>query len=240
MLSQAQKNSSQKPTRPNAAPRSHSALTLLAVVSAAVLTAACATTPSNQPVWRASASVDPITSVSRCVVSPPDTDGRGAYSRTGYLYPFVENNSELGLLVGVSSGGPVRMPPGDIVWRVDAEPHRTLRAAQTPSMGASGFDIDTSAMSPEVRQSLEASMAASAGMMSSIQNGITAVDGAEAEEMLAEMRGGSALIYRAASASQNLGLTSSSTQAVGRYTSDGHEPFPLDESFENALAQCGL
>lgn len=206
----------------------------------AIFAGGCTSTPKERPVWVVSTSVDPITSIGRCVVAPPDTRWGISFTRTGYLYPFVENNSELGLLVGVSSGGPVRVPPGDIVWRVDSAPHRTLSAAETPVMGANTLPIDTSSMTDEMRRSVETSMAASAGMISSIQNGTTAVDGAKAEEILVEMRAGHELVFRAVAASQSLGLTNPSTTAVGRYAGKSQEPFPLDASFEYALQECGL
>lgn len=173
-------------------------------------------------------------------MAPPDKAWGTAFTRTGYLYPFVENNSKLGLLVGVSSGGRVRVPPGDIVWRVDDAPYRTLIAAKTPVIEENPLPIDTSGMTAEVRKSIEASMAASAGMISSIQNGTTAVAGEEAQEMLAEMRTGNELIYRTVAASQSFGLTNSSTMAVGRYNGKDLAPFPLDASFESALQQCGF
>lgn len=222
-------------------PRAHASTSRTIATSAiALLVGACASSPQQRDVWTVTESVDPITSVSRCIVAPPDRAWGTAYTRTGYLYPFVENNSELGLLVGVSSGGPIRVPPGDIVWRVDDKPHRTLDAVNTPTLGNTSPPIDTSEMTDVVRQSFETAMAASSGMISSIQNGTTAVDGENAQEMLAEMRAGSQLIYRTVTASQSLGLANPSSTAVGRYSGGAKEPYPLDASFESALQRCGL
>ena len=222
-------------------PRAHASTSRTIATSAiALLVGACASSPQQRDVWTVTESVDPITSVSRCIVAPPDRACGTAYTRTGYLYPFVENNSELGLLVGVSSGGPIRVPPGDIVWRVDDKPHRTLDAVNTPTLGTASPPVDTSEMTDVVRQSFETAMAASSGMISSIQNGTTAVDGENAQEMLAEMRAGSQLLYRSAAASQSMGLANPSTIAVGRYRDGEQEPFPLDASFESALQRCGL
>lgn len=110
------------------------------------LVGACASSPNTAGRWTASASSDPITGVQRCVVTIPDRRIGSAFSRTGAIYPFVEQNSELGLMVGVSSGGQIRLPTGDIEWRVDDKPHHTLRAADTPSSGVDVPNVDTSGM----------------------------------------------------------------------------------------------
>jgi hypothetical protein len=155
------------------------------------------------------------------VTAPDRSFGRG-FTRNGFIYPFVENNDEVGLLVGVMSGGNMRVPPGDIQWRVDDHEHRTLLARRTPVIGG------------------RAGVMFNEGLMSSIRNGITAVDGERAEEMLAEMLAGSALLYRAAATANMAGLPSYRSAAVGRVSADGVEPFPLDESFRVALAECGI
>ena len=99
------------------------------------LAGACASSPDATGRWSASTSNDPITGVERCVVTIPDRRFGSAFSRTGVVYPFVEKNSELGLMVGVSSGGQIRLPTGDIEWRVDNNPHHTLRVSSPHSMG---------------------------------------------------------------------------------------------------------
>lgn len=68
-------------------------LVTVALCSAA---AACATTEPSA-VWSVGRTTDPITSVTRCVVSAFDRAEATRMSRTGYLYPFVEMNSEAGL-----------------------------------------------------------------------------------------------------------------------------------------------
>ena len=182
----------------------------------------CATTSGPQETWQALRASDPITGSERCTVTAPDRSfGRG-YTRAGFIYPFVEMNSEVGLLVGVMSGGNYRVPPGDVQWRVDSNDHRTLRANRTPVIGErSGVMFNE-------------------GLMSSVRNGITAVDGDEAEEMLAEMLAGTGLLYRAAATANMAGLATSRSASVGRMTSDGLEPYPLDASFRAALSECGI
>jgi hypothetical protein len=182
----------------------------------------CATTSSPQETWQALRASDPITGSERCTVTAPDRAfGRG-YTRAGFIYPFVEMNSEVGLLVGVMSGGNYRVPPGDVQWRVDGNEHRTLRASRTPVIGErSGVMFNE-------------------GLMSSVRNGITAVDGDLAEEMLAEMLAGTGLLYRASATANMAGLATSRSASVGRMTSEGLEPYPLDASFRAALAECGI
>lgn len=110
------------------------------VVMAALLCAGLALAPSHalakkkppKGAWDVVRTNDPITGRSTCVVSSLDRIGRSRYTRFGYLYAVVENNPEAGLLVGVSSGGRLRLPVGDVVWRVDDKPYRTLKAADNP------------------------------------------------------------------------------------------------------------
>ena len=45
-----------------------------------------------------------------------------SYTRVGALYPFVDQKGAHGLLVGVASGGRIRVPSGDILWRIDEQP----------------------------------------------------------------------------------------------------------------------
>jgi len=78
------------------------------------------------------------------------------------------------------------------------------------------------------------------GLMSSIRNGITAVDGDLAEEMLAEMVAGHGLLYRASATANMAGLQTLRGASVGQMTSDGLAPYPLDESFLAGLAECGI
>ncbi|ODP37065.1 hypothetical protein BFL28_18870 [Sphingomonas turrisvirgatae] len=156
-----------------------------------------------------------------------------SFSRTGAIYPFVENSSIHGILVGVSSGGRIRLPTGDIVWRVDDRPFRTLRAADNPP-GAAGTvaSPDDPAMKQLIEQQMKLVAAATATS--------TVAAGALATEMLQEMLGGKGLVYRAAAASVSYGLPDGQRGAVGQYTKDGLRPYPLDASFREGLAACGI
>lgn len=213
---------------------------LLSLGLSGLLIGACATAPNAPGRWTASKSVDPITGVERCVVSIPDRSFGAAFSRTGSLYPFVEQNSELGLLVGASSGGSIRLPTGDIEWRVDDRPHHSLRAVDTPSSGVDLPDASTANMSDGALDAYKQSMADAEGLVFSIQNGVTAAGGDKAIELLAEMREGNELRLRSKTAAPSAGLINSSTYRTGRIENGELVPFLLDLSFETALRTCGL
>lgn len=219
-------------------------------VLVASLTSACAMTPGEPlplaDAWTASKTTDPITSVSRCVVAVPDSINVGTvfYStRVGRLYPFVENNSQLGLLVGVGSGGQFRVPVGDVVWRVDDKPFRTLRVMDNP--GGTNVAIQTPKLSGPGAQGAEKAIRETTDyafkMSQAITSGATVTHGAKAKEMLAEMLAGKDLIFRAVAAAPAYGLPSSAPYSVGQYTTtEGQRPIPLDASFHQSLAACGI
>lgn len=214
--------------------------TAIAICLSVCLASACASSPTQSNRWTASASVDPITGVERCVVTIPDRRFGSAFSRTGATYPFVEQNSELGLMVGVSSGGQIRFPTGDIEWRVDNEPYHLLKAADTPSSGVDLPNANTADMTAEALEVYQKSMADAEGMMFSIQNGVTVAGGERAAQLLEEMRAGAELRFRSKAAAPSAGLVSASTYRTGRFENGEFVPFLLDESFERALATCGL
>lgn len=208
-----------------------------AMLAVGGLLSACATTgptaaatgPTGR--WQVIRSSDPITGVSSCVVAAPDQIGAFNYTRSFMLYPIVEMNSERGLLVGVSSGGPVRVPVGQVLWRVDDKPFREIGLSITDftskfaTPNASPADI-----SRLQKEMIEAATATS-----------TVAQGGEAVEMLKEMRAGRTLLFRQKQAAPSYGLPGAGTSAVGQYsTQGGHEPIPLDESFAEGLRRCGI
>lgn len=189
--------------------------------------------PAPKPVWTVTRTTDPITGATSCVVAAYDKAAGISFSRTGALYPFVENSSIHGILVGVSSGGRIRLPTGDILWRVDDKLFRTLRAADNPpGAGGSALSTGDSAMEQLIEQQMKLVAAATATS--------TVAGGALAKEMLQEMLGGRGLVYRAAAASVSYGLPDGQRGAVGQYTKDGLRPYPLDDSFRSGLATCGI
>ncbi len=207
--------------------------TIAACLALAALTSALPAQAKKKPVptWTAARVTDPITEVTSCKVSATDAGAGLRLTRTGVLYPIVELHSELGLLVGVSSGGKFRVPTGDIVWRVDDLPFHDLKAADNPVIpGASAMPSDIAA---EVMQET------TADIHQMIASATATSTGDKAKLMLAEMISGSGLFYRTA-AVQQFGLADPRAQAVGQISKDGLRPVPLDASFRSALAQCGI
>lgn len=206
---------------------------------ALLLVAAVATTsPADarkkpRETWQVSRTSDPITGAKSCIVAAWDRAAGISYTRVGALYPFVENSSTHGLLVGVSSGGRFRVPTGDIVWRVDDRPFRTLAAANNPSgAGAPAMPQGAADMQRLVDQQMKLVAAATATS--------TVASDATARTMLAEMLAGKGLVFRAAAATAGYGLPTGGDQRVGQLTKGGIRPYPLDDSFREGLAACGM
>jgi len=213
-------------------------------IAALALTAGCASSPAErQGDWNVARSSDPVTGTQRCVVAAVDRDGDDHFSQFGRLYPFVESNSTLGLLVGVSSGGQYRLPPGDILWRVDDKPFRDLKMMDTPALPGAAPSQPMPASTqgnPQAEKAFQDAMAMTARLTSATASGVTAASGDMAKEMLAEMLAGETLIFRGAAAAPTMGLPSSSTARVGLMTSEGPRPYLFDASFRAGLAECGI
>ena len=209
------------------------------IIAIGAVSAASARAPRDA--WSVTRTADPITGASSCVVAAYDQVGRSKYTRFGFLYPVVENNSKLGLLVGVSSGGQYRVPTGDILWRVDSLPFRQLRATDNPA-GTPAFSIPAPpptgnpAVDEATADAMANAMRASTAMLATS----TVASGALARDMVLELLNGRSLLYRQASVSPAYGLPSSSTYAEGQVTSEGLRPIPLDQSFRTGLAACGI
>ena len=216
--------------------------TSFCVVCASLMVAAgMAEAKAPKSAWTVTRTSDPITGASSCVVAAPDQFGSFKYSRTGYLYPIVENNAQLGLLVGVSSGGKYRLPTGDILWRVDANTFRTLHAIDNPmSTPVAPLFAPAPTGNEATDKAMADAMAKSSKMVGALTATSTVVGGDKAVEMLQEMLAGQALLFRQASTAPSYGLPSSQTTAVGQHTNEGQRPIPLDDSFRRGLAECGI
>lgn len=216
-------------------------LTMIAAGAAMLSSTATEAKKKTREVWSVSRTSDPITGNSSCVVTAYDSVGKLKYSRLGFLYPVVENNAKLGLLIGVSSGGTYRVPTGDILWRVDQNPHRTLRAADNPALVGSSMFGSLKTGDAETDKRIEEAMASTGNMVASMTATSTVASGELAREMLDEMVAGQGLIYRQAQAAPAYGLPSGAANKVGQYTTDeGQVPIKLDESFRRGLAECGI
>ncbi len=190
--------------------------------------------------WAVTQVSDPITGASTCVVAAYDKVGRIEFSRFGYLYPIVESNSRLGLLVGVSTGGKFRIPSGDIVWRVDTNPHRELRAADNPSTGEATMFPTVKTGNETADKAVTEAMAKTSGLVASMTATSTMASGDTAKAMLREMIAGRTLIFRQSQAAPAYGLPSHNTYRVGHVTNEGLKPIPIDDSFRRGLAACGI
>ena len=208
------------------------------IVGSLVMGAPVAAKKQPDQTWQASKTTDPVTGVSSCVVAAYDRIGRNSFSRFGLLYPIVENNSTFGLLIGVSSGGSMRLPTGDILWRIDDKPFREIKAADNP-VSASSIPAAPQMPAGVTSQAINSTIANAMRMSAAMMATSTVASGDKAKEMLTEMLGGTSLIFRAASAAPSYGLPSPTTYRVGQVTNAGLHPFPLDASFRAALAQCG-
>lgn len=213
---------------------------LTVFLACAVLSSACLAKTPNK-VWRATKTIDPVVGSERCVVVAPDSFGKDAFTRAGILYPMVEMSAKYGLLVGVSSGGRYRFPTGDILWRVEGQPLRELRAADNPFSAIpaialpalpSGSDAASKAIAETTAMALRMSTAVAATS--------TVASGAKAKEMLAEMLAGKSLLFRPAGSVPEVGLPTTRAYDVGMYTNKGWQPIPLDDSFAAALSSCGI
>lgn len=205
----------------------------LAVLATTMVTPPLTARKTPSAVWQISRTSDPITGATTCVVAAYDRAGGTTFSRSGALYPFVENSSAHGLLVGVSSGGKWRLPTGDIVWRVDSQPFRTLQAADNPAgMNASVIPSGNAAMSALVEQQMR--------LIAAVTATSTVASGDTARAMLAEMLAGTGLVFRAAATTTSYGLPTGAGQRVGQVTKDGLRPYALDDSLRAGLATCGI
>lgn len=193
--------------------------------------------PRVSQVWSVSESSDPITGVRRCVVAAFDRSWGMSFTRSGYLYPFVENNSQMGILIGVSSGGTYRLPTGNILWRVDDLPFRELRAADNPMPDGSTPQPIPTDMASLSRMDMTAYQARLVQTMTATA---TVAGGQRGQEMLAELLAGHSLIFRSAAVAPAYGLPSQSTQAVGQITNEGLRPIPVDQSLRDGMARCGI
>ena len=188
--------------------------------------------------WDVIRTTDPITGASTCVVAALDYVGKDSFSRMGMLYPVVENNPVHGLLVGISSGGKLRFPTGDIVWRVDDRPFRELKAEDNPATGTAPATAPVP--SNIASKTMQETVAFSMKLVAAMTGTSTVASGDRAKAMLGEMLAGQTLIFRAAAAATDYGLQSSGMYRVGQITEKGLHPIPIDESFRAGLTACGI
>jgi len=232
--------------------------------------------------WSVVRTQEPIAGRQTCAVSALDRIGGLRFTRIGIMYAVVENNTEAGLLVGVSTGGRWRLPVGDIVWRVDDKPYRTLRAMDNPEVARTGnpslmaaeavkmpggtsasaaastnapatagaatvaggtgeaLSSGAAAFVETYSKTLDATMERQTAVVAALTATATMASEEAARSMLAEMRAGKSLLFRSQAAAPLYGLPSSNAFAIGQDTNTGRRPIPLDQSFHDGLAACGI
>lgn len=202
-------------------------------IASLVISPAAQAKKKPKPAWQVMRATDPVTRASTCAVVASDYVGGTRFTQTGALYPVVEMNSTYGLLVGVSSGGQIRLPVGDILWVVDDLPYRELKAAENP-----GAVPPPSAPGAEAVAELTAYAQHLARTMTATS---TMASGTKAREMLDEMLRGSALLFRSAGTGPQTGLPDYQGLAAGQVNRKGElKPIPLDASFHDGLHACGI
>ncbi len=204
------------------------------LLALAMMTPVTAAYAKKKPlvIWEVSRSSDRITGATSCVVAPFDRAAGMSFTRSGTLYPFVENSSTHGLLVGVSSGGKWRLPTGTIIWRVDNQPFRTITPGDGPVTPLAMPAGATTAMQTLVEQQQRIIAAATSTS--------TAAAGDTPRQMLRELLAGRALLFRQAGATQGFGIPNGGEKNVGMITKDGLAPIPLDDSLRAGLTACGI
>lgn len=216
-------------------------------MTAVILAVASITTPAparekTPRTWFVTRTGDPVTGQTRCVVSAMDYVGKTRYSRTGFLYPVIENHPKHGLLIGVSSGGRFRLPTGTILWRVDEQPFREIKPEDGPMPEDAAIAVPPvpAGTDPAAAKAMTDTMALATRMAAGFSATSPFATGEMAKAMLAELRAGHGLLYRAKAAATDTGLPDSGMYRVGQVTKDGLKPVPVDESLETSLAQCGM
>lgn len=136
------------------------------------------------------------------------SDGRVS-TVTGRTYPFVGKRGDT-LLVGVRSGGQLRIPVGDVQLRIDDHPAWTITMIETPLEREAEGDAQQAAIQSVIAASTRP---------------YTAATGEKAQQILQQMLSGKKLIYRQVTP----GMPTSTT---GEYL--------LDESFKAALLKAGI
>ncbi|HEX8415946.1 MAG TPA: hypothetical protein VF637_19000 [Sphingomicrobium sp.] len=184
---------------------------IAAAVVATLLSVPLMAKKAPKAVWQVTRTSDPITGTTTCIVAADDRAAGMSYTRVGGLYPFVENSGTHGLLVGISSGGRIRLPTGDILWRVDDRPFRKLAAADNPAaMNTPAVPQSNAATAQLIDQQMRLIAAATATS--------TVASGETARSILAEMLAGSGLVFRGVAATASYGLPTGADQRVGQIT----------------------
>lgn len=199
-------------------------------LAAAVLIAGCGNNLTAPKVeWITVKNTDKFTDKSTCAVTVGSFYSQGSvYTASNHHYPYIET-VDGDVRVGVRSGGRFLIPVGDVQIRIDQNPAWTISAGETPlDYVPEGQLKAIQAAAPKdpqqqqiVANAYKTAMESTARAMSPF----TAATGDKAQSILAQMRSGHSMIYR------TIGLNQAAS-TTGEY--------PLDQSLDTALRQCGI
>lgn len=199
-----------------------------------LLVAVCAITAcaSNAPKqnWIVVKDTDPFTDKTTCTVTTGSFyAGDTVYTLNGNYYPYIQKDSS-NIIVGVRSGGKLKIPVGNIQLRIDANPAWTITSAETTLLKTNA-NINaqptayTENFSDEQKKVFANTYEAAMNNATQAMSPFTSTTGDKAKTILAEMLRGQKLIYRTVGLNQ----AASSTGEV-----------LLDNSLKASLSQCGI
>lgn len=208
-------------------------LTLAAIASLTI--SGCASTSTPQESWVSTIKVDEFTDEVTCTVVAGTQQSNGfSYSQQNRYYPVIKSlNGEL--LVGVTSGGTVPLPVGNVQLRVDGNDTWTIEASETPVDGKNSLadvaysdsmtEAYTTNMSAEQKAQYLAVLEATKKNTAGIMSPETLATGDKAKAILEQIKTGTELKVRVL----GFGMQPSTT---GRHV--------IDQSLIQALKECGI
>ena len=203
----------------------------LLLIGTTIALSACTSQPPLRQ-WFANQRIDKFTDTSSCRVEPLGLGRAQIFSVAPAYFPYIERRG-VDVRVGLISAGRVSFPVGRVQLRVDGNEAWTIETSETPvdmssnsaAQLATAMQAATPNLTPEAKEVLARSAAASTGAMDQVMSPFTAATGDKAKQIIAQMRQGSQLIYRTVGVNQP-------GSAEGRV--------PLGTEFIAALAACGL
>ncbi|MEL1220074.1 hypothetical protein TVA88_13295 [Aeromonas hydrophila] len=190
---------------------------------------ACASHAPKQT-WIVVTDTDQFTDKTTCTVTTGTFyAGDIVYTLDGNYYPYIQKDDS-NIIIGVKSGGKIKIPVGNIQLRVDANPVWTITTDETMLLESSAGvyaqpPVYAENLSDEQKKAFAETYKAAMNSTTKIMSPFTSTTGDKAKTILAEMLRGQKLIYRTVGLNQ----AASSTGEV-----------LLDNSLKASLSQCGI
>lgn len=180
------------------------------------------------PTWGALDRVDRFTDQSSCRVTLVTAIRADIYRPGLRFYPFVERRGSE-VRVGLMSHPGLPLPVGGVQIRIDDNPAWTVDPSETPldSQATTPLQLEAYLPPDATPAQVEAIRRSTEAMSSTVNQAMspyTAATGAKAQQIVAQMKAGSRVIYR------TLGANASSTTGEAM----------LGAEFNQALARCGI